>query len=287
MTAAAYRTQRSLTLATLAGSGVLVAGLGWTWLQFESQLALAQAADSFLDVFTAAVLTWTVAVAAQPSDDDHPFGHARAEPIGGLVTAVIAGVLAFEVGRNAIGALIGGHAPTLDSILVWVFASKTVFKTGILAAASRSWRRSHSPAMRALRVDARNDIIVSLLAIGGFFAARAGWPALDAWLALPVAAWILWSGIDLARENVGYLMGEAPPAERQQELQQLVSQVPGVANAHDLRAQFLGTLLQVQVHIVVDPEISIKEAHDIGEKARKKLEAENDIECALVHIDID
>lgn len=285
MTAAQTRTQRNLILATLAGSGVLVAGLAWTWLRFDSQLALAQAADSFLDVFTAAVLTWTVAVAAQPRDDDHPFGHARAEPIGGLVTAVIAGVLAFEVGRSAIEALIAGHAPTLDWALIWVFAAKTVFKAGIFAAASRTLRDSISPAMRALRVDARNDVLVSLLAIGGFFAARAGWEALDAWLALPVAAWILWSGIDLARENVAYLMGEAPPAERQQELQRLAAAVPGVVDAHDLRAQFLGTLLQVQVHIVVNPEISIKEAHDIGEKVRRALEAEGDVQGALIHID--
>ena len=95
------RSQQVVTLVTLAGSGALVAGLFGAYIVFGSQLALAQAADSFMDVFTAGVLTWTVIVAAKPQDENHPFGHSRAEPIGGLVVAVVAGVLAIEVARSA------------------------------------------------------------------------------------------------------------------------------------------------------------------------------------------
>jgi cation diffusion facilitator family transporter len=281
------RYQRVLTITTLVGSGALVGGLFTTYLLYESQLALAQAADSFLDVFTAAVLTWTVAVAAQPEDEEHPFGHSRAEPIGGLVTAVIAAVLAIEVARSAGTALLSGYQPKLEMWLVYVFAIKVVFKLGIFGFSSKAWRNTGSPAMRALRVDARNDVLVSSLAIGGFFAARAGIPEIDAWLALPVAAWIAWSGIDLARENIRYLMGEAPTRERQAELEDIARTTPGVKQAHDLRAHFLGTELQVQVHVVVDPALTVKAAHDIGEAVRERLESERDVRDAHIHIDID
>jgi ferrous-iron efflux pump FieF len=280
------RTQRTIAIVTLVGSGGLVAGLAFAWWKFGSQLALALAADSFMDVFAAAILTWTVIVAAQRPDKEHPFGHARAEPIGGLVVAVIAGVLAIEVARSAMEALTSKQAVRLDWAVPAIFAGKAAFKTGVYFFASAAGKRSRSPAMKALKVDARNDVMVSVLAIGGFFAAREGWPALDAWLALPVAAYIAWSGIGLARDNIRYLMGEAPPEERQAALKELAAAVSGVHGVHDLRAHYLGTELQVHVHVTVAADLSVKQAHDIGEAVRVKLEAEPDVGNCSVHIDI-
>ena len=82
------KAQQLLTRATVVLSLALVAGLYACFWVFQSQLALAQAADSFLDVFTASVLAYTMAISALPSDENHPFGHARAQPIGALVAAV-------------------------------------------------------------------------------------------------------------------------------------------------------------------------------------------------------
>ncbi len=270
---------------TLAGSLALVLALFAAWWAFQSQLALSQAADSFMDVFTAAVLTWTVGISRQPEDEEHPFGHTRAQPIGALVTAVLAGVVAVEVARSAINALIAGTEPRLDWLLVVVFSAKLLFKVIIYRAARPGAKRS--PALRALTVDARNDALVSILALIGFFAARFGFAALDAWLALPIAVWIGWSGVELARDNVRMLMGEAPPAERQNELAALAAAQTGVINAHDLRAQYMGTHIHVHVHIKVDADLSLKQAHDIGEAVRIALEAEQDVAHASVHIDID
>ena len=82
--------------------------------------------------------------------------------------------------------------------LVLVFTLKVLGKSVISVTALRAYRESGSPAVRALQVDARNDVLVGVLTILGFFAARYGWVGLDAWLALPVAAWIAASGIGLA-----------------------------------------------------------------------------------------
>lgn len=274
-----------LPRASLAGSLLLVAGLGAAAYHFNSQLALAQAADSFMDVFTAAVLTWTVAVSRKPKDEDHPFGHTRAQPIGGLVTAVVAGVVAFEVLRSSTAALAEGSSPDLGWTLIAVFSVKAALKVVVYLLSKGGAKQS--PALRALMVDARNDVLVALIAIAGFFAARYGMPTLDAWLALPIALWIGWSGIELARDNIRMLMGEAPPEERQRELAALASNVAGVINAHDLRAQFMGTHLHVHLHVVVDPDLSLRQAHDIGEAVRLRLEAEKDVQHCSVHIDIE
>lgn len=278
---------RVLTVFTVLGSAALIVALflGWWW--FDSQLALAQAADSFMDVFTATVLALTVVIGARPRDEDHPFGHTRAEPIGGLITAVMAGVLAVEVGRNAIAALASGEFVKPDLILVGAFSAKIVFKSVVFVLARKLSGNGIQPALKALAVDARNDVLVCTVAVGGYFAAVYGWNALDAWLALPLSAWIMWSGISLARANIRLLMGEAPPEAKQTALRDIAASVPGVLGAHDLRAQYMGTQLHVHVHILVPPELSVKQAHDIGEAVREALEAEDDVAHASVHIDIE
>ncbi len=274
-------------LVTLIGSGAFALVLFVLYWLFDSQLALALAADSTMDVFTSAVLAWTVAIAAQPDDDNHPFGHHRAEPVGALVVAVLAGVLALEVAHSAVDKLLGEPGLETTNWLVAAFAGKALFKAAVFLVAGRLLKRAASPAVAALRIDARNDVFVSCLAVVGFVAVQAGMPELDAWLALPVAGWILWAGIDLARENIRLLMGEAPSLERQNELRELAASMPGVLSVHDLKAHYLGTRLQVKVHVVVDPDIPLKEAHDIGEGVRQCLEAEEDVSQALIHIDIE
>jgi len=276
---------RVLPAVNLVVSLLLLGGLGTGWWLLESQLAMAQAADSLMDAFTATVLIVTLSISAKPEDENHPFGHTRAQPIGALVVAVLAGVLAFEVVRSSIEALVTGDKPTFAIWLVLIFAAKAAFKLGLYLLARR--RGKKSPAFQALAVDARNDVLVSSVAIVGFFAARAGMPTLDAWLALPIAAWILWAGIELARDNIKLLMGEAPPEERQTALLELARMQPGVRTAHDLRAHFLGTKLHVHVHVVVDPTISVKDAHDIGEGVRLAIQGQEDVAHCSVHIDIE
>lgn len=280
------KSQGLLSIVSLTFSAALVVALFVVYLRYNSQLALAQAADSLMDVFTATVLAIAIRVASFPHDENHPFGHSRAEPVGALVTAVIAGVLAIEVARSAITALATDSRPDLEWPLAALFAGKLVFKACIGLLGWRMLKRGAGPGIAALTIDARNDVLINSLALIGFFAARHGLPQLDAWLAFPTVAWIGWSGWKLAAENVRLLMGEAPPAERQAELASLARRCEGVRDVPSLKAQHIGTRLHVHVEIAVDELLTVKQAHDIGEAVRHKLEAEPDVGHATVHIDI-
>lgn len=279
-------TRTALTKWTAALSGLLAAGMIAAFWILHSQLALAQGADSLFDVATASMLLWAVRVGQEPPDAEHPFGHHRAEPIAALVAAVMAGVLAIEVIRSALGALWSGDHARLELWLVGVFGAKVAAKVIIGQLARASSRRQASPAMDALAVDARNDVLVSTLAIAGFVAAKMGWPALDAWLAIPAGLMIGWAGYELAAENISLLMGRAPDADRIRVLEAMAREIEGVRDVHDVRAQFLGTHLQVYLHVVVAPTLSVLEAHDIGEAVEKRLEGESDVHHCFVHIDI-
>ena len=279
------RSQRRLALVSVIGSGALLLALVAAYVGMDSQLALAQAADSGLDVISASILAYVIGVAATPEDEGHPLGHSRAEPIGALVTAVIAGVLAIEVLRSAIGALWLGEAPDLERPLLLVFAAKAIFKGLVFGTARIHGRRS--PALRALAIDARNDMLLSLVAIVGFLGTRAGVVALDAWLAIPVGLWIGAAGIELLRDNLRLLMGEAPAPERLRAIEGCLRGTAGVRELRELRVHHLGTVLDVRATILVDGELTARAAHDIGEAARARVLAEEDVGHVAIHIDAD
>ncbi len=269
---------RLLTRIAALGSAALVVTLGVAALVLESQLALAQAADSLLDVTGAFLLAWAVSVAREPRDAGHPMGHSRAEALGALGIAALASLLAFEVGRSALRALTEGVQVQLKGILLVLFFAKVVFKAGLWGAA----RRGKGPALRALCVDARNDVLVGTVAVLGFVGGRLGAPELDAWLTLPLAVYIGWSGVGLARENIDLLMGAAPSDERQQELLEMVTETEGVSGARELRAQHLGSMLSVVVQLEVPGGLSVAAGHQIAERVRQRLEAVEDVVHASV-----
>lgn len=272
---------RGLTRVSAAFSGVLALGLGAAAFLFNSALALAQGADSLLDFAAAFLLAWVVHVAQTPGDERHPMGHGRAEPLGALAIAALAGILALEVGSTAVSSLFGTSEVILAWELLGLFAFKAVFK-GIIF---RLARRGGGAALNALAVDARNDVVICLVAIAGYFGARSGFTKLDAILALPAAVWIGWSGVDLARENVDVLMGIAPSSQRQVELLELARRPLGIIEAHDLVAHSTGTGYSIHVHVTVDGDLTVREGHDLGEEVRLLLLAEPDVSHCSVHVD--
>lgn len=274
-----------LTYASILGSLVLAIALVVVHLVFRSQIALAQAADSFADMLSGAALAWAVREASQPADEDHPLGHARAEPLAALVVAVLAGVLAVEVLRNAVMALVSGAEPELDWTVAAVFAAKIAFKGVIVGLSTKALAARRNPALEALRVDARNDLLVGAVALVGFLLARWRLPAVDAWLAVAIAIYVGYSGVRLAYENVGLVMGAAAPGERREELVGIVAAIEGVAGVGDLIATWSGASLHVQVDIAVDPALTVLAAHDIAHAVEERLAREDDVARVVVHVE--
>jgi cation diffusion facilitator family transporter len=278
---------RHITLANVLVSIALAVPLSWVSFRYGSKLGLAQAADSVADSLTAFALLYSLWLVARPADANHPRGHQRAEPLAALFAAVMAGVLAVEVLREAVAALSGAARPDMRWPLAIVFAVKLCARVAMSLIARRVHRKTGSPALRALEVDARNDVLVAALALFGFFAARYGSPGWVAWLAMPIALWIFTAGLLLASENIRLLMGEAPPPERQRELAAIAQGIAGVQSTHDLAARYDGIQLEVVVHIVVDEELSLRKAHDIAEAVEQRLMAEDDVLVAMVHVDVE
>lgn len=270
----------TLTRLAAASSAILATTLGTLAIARQSQLALAQAADSLVDVVAALLLAWTVAVARTPRDDGHPMGHTRAEALGALGVGILALLLSREVLERALGAVLHGSSFRPSGLLLAAFATKVALKVLIWAAV----RSSPSPALRALQTDAKNDIGVGIVAALGFIAASYGYPSVDAWAAIPLALWIAWSGVLLLHENISLLMGAGPSPKRQQELRALASSVPEVTSVREVRAHHLGQFLSVEVQIQIAADLRVDAATLISDAVRDLLEAEPDVMHAAVLI---
>lgn len=273
-----------LVYGTIVGSLLASFALVLVHVRSGSQLALAQAADSLADTFSGLALVWAVRQSARPADAEHPLGHTPAEPIAALVVAVLAGVLAVEVARAAAVALATDARLDMDWLVALVFAGKVGFKLGVLVLAARATRRQRHPTLDALSVDARNDVLVGTVALAGFGLARVGLQELDAWLAIGVALYVAYAAVRLGRENVRLLMGSSVPPERRDRMVDLVRGVKGVRAVEELVANWAGTTLHVHCDITVDPELSLRAAHDLGHAVKDRLSGEPDVSRVHVHV---
>lgn len=268
-------------------SVALCVALGFVYFAQGGELALAQAVDSFADVLTGAALLFALVVSRRPADDDHHFGHTPAQPVAALIVAVLVGVLAVEVFRSAVDALIHDEVVRMGWTLGAVLLVKTVVKLAFVMIV-RFGDHADTSVMRAFSTDAMNDALLGALSLIGLIVSRVGgYDRLDAYLALPVAIWIFGSGVMLGLESIGLLMGSAPSTSRQRALHEILENTPGIVRVGELRVGHSGNELDVWAEVFVDKSLPIGRAHDIGEDAEKRLVAEPDVCRAVIHVDAD
>ena len=253
----------------------------WAGILSESTAVLSDALNAFLDVLAYTAVYLSMRVQERAADENHPFGHRRAEPLGGLMISIFASVLGAAIIRDAgLGLLEPGEVHT-SPLSFWLIAVSIALKAGMAAWYYHGFTRSPSPALRASFVDSRNDVLSSLVALLGF--AYGG--AADDAAALAIGVWIIYSGVRVGLENVGYLMGEAPPAPVLAAVKKRALEVPGVSGLNDLRAHYIGDRIQLELHIEVDRNTTLKEAHDIGVAVKRAVESLDVVQDAFIHID--
>ena len=272
----------------LLNAAILAAAI-WVYALTSSQLVLAQAADSFLDVGANLVIAYAARVARRPADRDHLYGHQRAEPIGALIVAVITCVVAIQVFASATISLSTQSYPEADVTIAAILGAKGGLKMILIVAILfvTSFRPSENLALYALFVDTRNDIVASIASLGGYALTKAGYGWGDGMFAIMLSIYVFYNGADLGNENLIYIMGGAPSKEVMDELRDIAGKVEGVQSVGRMRSQFMGQELQVDVCIVVPSNIMAGEAHDLSVSVQRSLESDERVSVAFVHVDTD
>lgn len=239
----------------------------------HSHAVVADAAHSISDLVTDFAVIAGVHFWSQPADERHPHGHERIET---LVTVAIGAVLAFValgIGWNAVqgASRWGSAAPTgvaLAAALVSIVVKEALYQWTVHVG-----RVASSPATVANAWHHRSDALSSIPAAASVAIAMVD-PRLvviDRIGAVVVCLFILVAAWRITAPAAAQLIDTAAPAEERQQLERLALSVAGVRDAHALRTRYVGPKLAVDLHVVVDPSLSVEEGYAIGEAVRRTL----------------
>jgi len=267
----------SASRAVLLGLGVNLA-LGATKLiggiLGNSFALISDAVNSIGDSFSSLVVLFGLHVAQRPADQEHPYGHTRAEAVASLSVALLIAFSALLVGWEAIELLRRGDHGMPSAWTLWIAGANAILKEGLYRFNLRIGRQTNSQSVIANAWDHRSDALCSLAVLIGIALVRWGGPAFswaDGGAALVVVAAILWASGRLFYISASQLMDRQADSEVVDEIRTVAGKVPGVRGVETLWVRRSGLEFFADIHIEVDPAISVAEGHRISHLVKDKL----------------
>ncbi|MEF8777036.1 MAG: cation diffusion facilitator family transporter [Haloarculaceae archaeon] len=279
-------TLRRVGLLVLAANLVLVLAKGVVYLETGSLAVGSEAVNSLADSVYSLVIVAGLYLTTRPPDFEHPHGHERIEPFVSLFVALGIFAAGTVVLVQAVTSLRSGQPEVARGpAAVIVLAGAAAVKYLLYRYCLRIGRAQHSPALVATAVDNRNDILTAGAALAGVVGASLGFPILDPLAAAVVSVGILYTGVEVVRDNVDYLVGAAPPEDLRAEIIQRALEHPDVRGAHDVIAHYVGPQIDVSLHVEVEGDRTLIEAHEIETDVMESIQELPQVDDAFVHVD--
>jgi ferrous-iron efflux pump FieF len=263
---------RAATYASVGVALLLIAAKFAAWIYTGSVALLTSLVDSLLD--GAASITTLVAVrhALTPADDEHRFGHGKAEALAGLAQgAFITGSVAyllFEAG----GRLIEPHPVVHGEVGVAVMVLAIAATFSLLLFQRYVVRRTGSIAVIADQLHYKTDLLTNLGVIGALALAGGGqWPAADPIVAIAIALYVLKGAFGIFREAFDHLMDREFPEEQRALIRSIVMKHPEARAMHDLRTRWSGNQPFIQFHLELDGGMNLLSAHRISDEIEREI----------------
>jgi len=276
---------RLATYASISVALILIVAKLIAWGLSDSVSLLATLIDSVLDALASLINLIAVRHALTPADKEHRFGHGKAEALAGLSQSMFiagsAGFLLLEAGRRLISPIAVESVGI--SMLVMVFS--IIATLLLLSFQAHVIRKTNSTAIRADALHYRTDLLVNASVILALWLSVKGWAGFDALFACAIAIYILYSAWEIITVSYDHLMDRELPDEQREEIERLVLQHKSARGLHDLRSRHSGTVTFIQLHLELDDDLSLLEAHKISDEVELcLLEAFPGSEI-IIHID--
>ena len=279
------------------GYGILcgAVGIGLNVLLFAGKFfagtlsgSIAITADAFnnlSDAGSSFVTLLGFQLAGQKPDSDHPFGHGRIEYLSGLAVAMLIILMGFELAKSSLDKILH-PAPVDSSWLVIAILCVSICVKLYMSFYNRSLgKKLNAPAMLATAADSLSDSIATTAVLIATLVGRFSGLMIDGWCGILVAAFILWSGFNAAKDTVNPLLGTPPTHEFVNQIKELVMAHPGIIGIHDLIVHDYGPgRVMISLHAEVSASENVLELHDeidnVESELREKLGCE-----AVIHMD--
>ena len=235
----------------------------------HSAAMVADAVHSLSDFVTDVIVLVFVHISGKPEDKSHDYGHGKYETLAMTIIGMALLVVAIGIvysGLTKIMAWIGGEQLEAPGMLAfWAALLSIVLKETVYHYSMVKARQLHSQALEANAWHHRSDALSSIgtaIGIGGAILLGQRWTVLDPVASVIVGMFIVKVAIDLLRDGIGDLMEQSLPEEVENEMLQLVASLPGVVKPQDLRTRRIGNHYAIELHILMDGDISLHEAHE-------------------------
>ena len=279
------REEKFVSSLAIAGNSILFVLKIIVGISYNSIAIISDALNSLTDIVASFIVYISVLVSFGKADKEHQFGHQRAQPIAGLIVAIFTGIVGFEVIIASIQRILFGGEIVQGIIPIFLVIFVMVVKLFLYLYTKKVCQKTRSTALRASMIDHLNDILISIAVLISIVLANFGFFIFDSIAGILIGLYIIKAGFDIGMENTKYLMGDAPSEELFSLIEKVAKSVEGVLGLNDIRAHYVGTNVECEVHIYVNKKLSTLKAHDIGKKVQHKLEKLDDISHAFIHID--
>lgn len=274
------------TWASLAVAAVLVVSKATVWWMSGSVALLASMADSMLDLTASLTVFFAVRYAAEPADEQHRFGHGKAEAFASILQAMLVAVSAALLVREGIEHTWRPVELQASGWALGVMVLSIVLTLALLMVQSRAIDETGSVAIEGDRAHYLSDLAANLAVIIGIGGSMLGFARLDGIAALAVAAWLGWTAWEVAKRALDQLMDRELPDEERARIHDLaVGQDPRIIDVHDLRTRASGPLVHIQFHLALPPDMTLEDAHEVMVECEKRVLGVYPAADILIHAD--
>lgn len=280
---------RLMRLATYCsvGVGVVLIGIKLTaWVATDSVALLSTLIDSTLDAVASLINLAAVRHALQPADNQHRFGHGKAEPLAGLAQSTfIVGSAFFLVGEAAKRLF---NSEPVDNVMlgIGVMVLSIVLTAGLVLFQRYVVRRTRSLAVGADHLHYTGDLLINLSVIVSLvLSSQFGFQFADPLFALAIAGFLIYGAAVIAWQSLNLLMDREFSDEERQQITDLCLSHPQVLDIHDLRTRSAGQQSFIQLHLELDPEISLRNAHVISDEVEANIREAFPLADVIIHQD--
>ncbi len=250
----------------------------WAGFSGFSMALIADGMHSLSDCITDIIILISIRTASKPEDDNHHYGHGKAETMAAFIVGIILSAIAFKIGYSSVSRIFDiwkGEIPKIPRFeLLFIAFISICIKELLFHMTMKKGRKLSSTVMKANAWHQRSDALSSfaaLLGIGGVILLGSRWSFLDPLAAVFSAFMILYAGWATLKSAGGELMEECLNEKTQKEIINIISSVDGIEHPHNMRTRKIGCRISISVHIFVNPLMSVKDSHELTKKAERKI----------------
>ena len=273
----------SVTTATLLIIVKIVA-----WFMTGSLSVLATLLDSFMDVLASIITFFAIRIALAPPDEEHRFGHGKAEYLAVLAQSAFICGSAIILFLSALDQLTADNVQVSnESVGMGVMLFSIVATILLLTLQSYVVKKTGSAAIAADSMHYKVDLLTNITVIVALFGASYGYKYLDPGFALLISIYMLFSVGRMAWDATQQLMDQSLPEEEVHKIEQIVMGIKGIRGIHEMRTRVSGRVPFIQMHLDLKGTLSLREAHDLGQAAEDAIIDYLPNADVIVHLDPD